>query len=146
MTLIKRPPLPVEEDVQLVPVRLPKLLADQARAFYKPKQKSVWVCDAVQDLLQRSLFLDANWADLRDDDAQAFVSMLAIPEPHRTNTSHVIRMPSGLYGQVLTAVECITPFFAPEHGRNVLPALIRAAMRQRVLMGGRLLGIDMDRE
>lgn len=130
---------PVEKEVvHRVPVRINgSVLAEMAK-FHSPKEKSQWICEAIDDLLGRETYLDANWQDAGDDDTASFLAMVNLDEGLVDPASIIVLVPDSTYTALMDAVKVIT-WLNIGNSRSVRPALIRSAIRQRIILNGRLL-------
>ncbi|WP_286241190.1 hypothetical protein [Neptuniibacter halophilus] len=106
--------------------------------FHQAKEKSQWVSDAVLDLLSREIYEDADWQDADHEDTVAFLSLLNFDEKLIDPVADTILMPQSVVDSMSEAVKKIC-WVLPEASRSVRPAIIRAAIRQRVLLNGKLL-------
>lgn len=126
-----------QEPVERVPVRISGALSGEMAAFYSPKKKSLWICEAIDDFLARETYQDADWLDGNNDDAASFQAMLDLDEVLVDQVPHVILMPQKTFESLTEAVKNIS-WLNPHESRSVRPAIIRAAIRQRILLNGLL--------
>lgn len=124
-----------------VPIKMSAALVEKMRAHHKPKEKSAWVADAIQDLLDRELYRDANW-EIPNDDTEAFMALLNFKEKLSDPKADTFLLPAEIFDALSEAVERITKLY-PSLGVNARPALIRAAIRQRLLLSGGLLSASL---
>jgi hypothetical protein len=107
------------------------------KAYFKPKEKSRWVDEAVADLLNRSLYKDADWADPEHSDTVGFISLLSFQERLVEPKGDTLFFQAGTYTDLMEAVARITRLY-PSYSSKIRPAIIRAAIRQRMKLGGHL--------
>ena len=127
-----------KETLVLVPIRFPTALIGEMKKYYKPKEKSAWIADSIDDLLKRSLYIDADWSDANHSDTAGFLALLDLNEELKDSTRDNIHIRESVYEELEVAVNHVKRLF-PSEGQSARPALIRAAIRQRVLLRGKLL-------
>lgn len=121
-----------------VPVRLPaKLIADMS-LYHSPKEKSDWVEAAIKDLFERQIFKDANWQNAQNEDTAAFMSLLHFDEVLIDPANDTFLLSESVLNQINIVTKQVAWLQEPS-SRSPKPALIRAAIRQRILLKGKLL-------
>lgn len=139
----KKGKTPVLSEVKPVriPIKISAALVERMRRHHKPKEKSAWVADAITDLLDRELYRDADW-NTPNEDTEAFMALLNFKEKLTDPKAETFSIPAETFYALAEAVERITKLY-PSLGISARPALIRAAIRQRLLLSGSLLSTSL---
>lgn len=125
------------EPKKRVPIRLSgKLFSDMA-SYHSPKEKSIWVEQAIEDLLDREIYKDADWQDIENEDTSAFLALIDLDETLVDPVSDIVLLSKETYDKLTSAVQK-TAWLNADSSRSPRPAVIRAAIRQRILLGGKL--------
>ncbi len=87
MREVVRPKTPVaqadENPPARISVRLPQSLISKMEAYHKPKEKSAWIAEALEDLLGRETYKTANWSEPYEA-KEVFRAMLSLNERMKT--------------------------------------------------------------
>jgi len=122
-----------------LPIRIPRQLVTDMKAFHKPKEKSKWVTDSIEDLLNRQCYKDADWSNINNEDTVDFLMFLDVNEELVDSKQEIFLIDHNVYLRLKEAVARIVPFCAtPSILSHVQPAIVRAAIRQRVILDGNL--------
>lgn len=120
-----------------VPIRLSQALVDAANKYYSAKGKSRWFDEAIADLLTRSTYVDADWTDKNNSDTTSFIALLSLNEKLVNAKGDTLLLSAGTFDALTCAVENITKLY-PSEAVRIRPAIIRAAIKQRILLSGLL--------
>lgn len=136
MTLITRTKVKNPAPVTCrVPVRLPGSMTDAMKSHYRAKEKSRWVSDALVDLLNRDCFVEADWTSGSNEDADMFLSLLSFRERLQRSKTEQFLFPEEVC-RALDEAESLISSYKPSVKQWVRSSLIRAAIRQRLLLNG----------
>ncbi|WP_299194701.1 hypothetical protein [uncultured Amphritea sp.] len=120
-----------------VPIRLSQALIVAASKYYSAKGKSRWFDEAIADLLARSTYADADWTDRNNSDTSSFMALLSLNEKLVDAKGDTILLSPDTLHDLTSAVENITKLY-PSEATRIRPAIIRAAVKQRILLNGLL--------
>lgn len=127
----------VKPEMGEIGFRYPVALTRKMR-YHKPRQKALWVQEAVEDLLNLSSYKDVDWGNPVEEECDAFLSMLYLAERYtELGKSTALRLPVTVINDLNTAAERIEKVTGRTDMRSLI---VRAALRQRILFQGRRIG------
>lgn len=124
------------ESFKRISIRINRALIEEMSAHHPPKQKSKWVTEAIVDLLDRDIYKEADWNEADNEDTAAFMAMINLDEALRDPVAEVFLIPDSIFDELSAATNKVVRLF-PSLSRFVRPAIIRAAIRQRLVLNGR---------
>lgn len=131
-------PTTTKQEKSRFSIRVSSSLIKEMSKYHKPKQKSVWVEEAVLDLLSRSVYKTAIWTDCNDENTEQFLMLVDFSEKMVKSQGEVFLFSTGTIKAIDNAV-CNIRNIADSLGIDFIgikASIVRAAIRQRVVLGG----------